>query len=215
MEIFKKFNLIYLEIHDVKDGLKTFNAGTRYDFYCFQKSEKYNNTIIKDEEGKIINIDIRTVKFIPNKKINKVISLIGDDRISVIFDSSYHASREYISKEKTKENIYEVVHSTPKDGPRILYSSLNNKGHFGIPKIIFGEAGINDVIIDINGDYGMTQGAIGLVIDNDDDPYLMKKVIESKEFLDIIDSCMWSNFRIDAKLFMLFKKQWYKNIIIT
>jgi superfamily II DNA or RNA helicase len=213
--IFKKFNLMYLEIHDVKDGLKTFNAGTRYDFYCFQKSEKYNNTTIRDEEGEIINVNIRTMKFIPNKKIDKVMSLIGDDKISVIFDSAYHASREYISKEKTKENIYEVIHSTPKDGPRILYSSLNNKGHFGISKIIFGEAGINDVIIDIDGDYGMTQGAIGLVIDKDDDPYLIKKVIESKEFSDIIDSCMWSNFRIDAKLFMLFKKQWYKNIIVT
>ncbi len=213
-DIFKKFNLIYLEIHDVKDGLKTFNAGTRYDFYCLQKSEKYNNTIIKDEEGEIINIDIRKIKFIPNKNIDKVMSLIGEDRISVIFDSSYHASREYISNEKTKGNIYKVIHSTPKNGPRILYSSINNKGHFGIPKIIFGEAGINDVIIDTNGDYGMTQGAIGLVIDKDDDPFLIKRVIESKEFSDIIGSCMWSNFRIDAKLFMLFKKQWYKNIII-
>lgn len=215
LSIFKKFNLIYLEIHDVKDGMKTFNAGTRYDFYCFQKSEKYNSTIIKDQLGNIINIDIRNINFIPNKEIDKVMSLIGPDRITVIFDSSYHASREYISNVKDKKNIYEVIHSTPKSGPRILYSSLNNKGHFGIPKVIFGEAGINNVIIDINGDYGMTQGAIGLVIEADDDPILMKKVIESKEFGDIINSCMWSNFRIDAKLFMLFKKRWYRDIKIS
>jgi hypothetical protein len=211
--LFKNFNLLYLEIHDVKDGLKTFNAGTRYDFYCFQKNEKYINTKICDEIGEIYNIDIRNLNFIPNKNIDKVIKLLGEDKISVIFNSSYHASRDYISDIKDDKFIYPVIHSTPKSGPRILYSSLKDKGHFGISKIIFGESGINDVIIDIEGNYAMTQGAIGLVLEKDDDPNLLKKVLESKEFKNIIESCMWSNFRIDAKLFMLFKKYWYKNII--
>lgn len=214
LSLFKQYNLIYLEIHDTKDGMKTFNAGTRYDFYCLQKNNNYKNTTIKDELGKVSIINIKTMPFIPNKNIDKVISLIGDDKISVIFDSSYHASRDYISSIKDDKHIYEVIHSTPKSGSRILYSSLNNKGHFGIPKLIFGESGINDVIIDRNGKYGMTQGAIGLIISDDDNLELMKKVLESKYFHEIIDSCMWSNFRIDAKLFMLFKKDWYKSINI-
>jgi hypothetical protein len=35
---------------------------------------------------------------------------------------------------------------------------------FGIPKVIFGESGINNVIVDTSGKYGLTQGAIGLKI---------------------------------------------------
>ena len=213
LDIFKNYNLMYLEIHDIKDGLKTFNAGTRYDFYCFQKNTEYNSTTIKDEEGNITNVDIRTMRFIPNKNINDVLSLIDDnDSISVIFDSSYHASRDYVSDIKDTNHIYEVIHSTPKTGPRILYSSINDKGHFGIPKIIFGESGINDVIIDMDGKYGMTQGSIGIILEKDDDPIMIKKVLESDVFKNILSSCMWSNFRIDAKLFMLFKKKWYKII---
>ena len=31
-------HLIYLEIHNTKDGMKTFNCGTRYDWYLIKKS---------------------------------------------------------------------------------------------------------------------------------------------------------------------------------
>jgi hypothetical protein len=32
-----------------------------------------------------------------------------------------------------------------------MYSQYNNKGHFGIPKVIFGETGTYNVIIDTCG----------------------------------------------------------------
>ena len=47
-----------------------------------------------------------------------------------------------------------------------MYSKVNDRGHFGIPKVIIGEAGINDVIIDIDGEYGLTNGEIGIKINN-------------------------------------------------
>ena len=43
-----------------------------------------------------------------------------------------------------------------------MYSSKNDRGHFGIKKIIFGESGIYNSIVDIEGKYGMTQGAMGV-----------------------------------------------------
>jgi len=209
LDEFKKYNLININIHNSKDGLKIFGANTRYDYYCLRKNNDYEKTIIIDENRNISKLDIRKVDFIPNKNIEKVFKLLGDDRISIIYNSSYHANSNIVSIEKDNIFKYPIIHSTTKKEIRIMYSSLNNKGHFGIPKLIFGESGINNVIVDLRGEYGMTQGALGLVLENDDDPILIKKVLESDDFKIIIDSCMWSNFRIDAKLFMLFKKGWY------
>lgn len=216
LEIFKKYNLMSLEIHNVSDGKKTFGAGTRYDFYCLNKSNIYNSTKIKDENGLLNLVNIEKLNFIPNSNIENIIKITNDDDdddfIKVIYDSSYHANRDYISDIETDFFKYPVVHSTPRSGARILYSSRNDKGHFGVPKVIFGEAGINNVIIDIDGEYGLTQGSIGLILEENDDPLKIKTILESDKFKNIIHSCIWSNFRIDAKLFRYFKKNWYNTI---
>jgi hypothetical protein len=87
--------------------------------------------------------------------------------------SAYEHRKLWMSHTKTNEYKYPCVHSTPKTGVRYMYSKVNDKGHFGVPKVIFGEAGINDVIIDINGEYGLTNGAIGIKI-NSIDPETLK-----------------------------------------
>ena len=49
-ELFKNNNLIFLEIHNEKQGLKIFKAQTRYDFYVLQKSyicESNKNKLLK------------------------------------------------------------------------------------------------------------------------------------------------------------------------
>jgi hypothetical protein len=69
-----------------------------------------------------------------------------------------------MSHTKNNEFKYPCVHSTPKAGIRYMYSKVNDRGHFGVSKVIFGEAGINDVIIDMDGEYGLTNGAIGIKI---------------------------------------------------
>jgi hypothetical protein len=58
--------MIYLSIHNTKDGIKNFKCGTRYDWYLIQKKDKYQNTIINDENNKIYNLDLEKWKFIPN-----------------------------------------------------------------------------------------------------------------------------------------------------
>ena len=59
-------------MHNVDDGIKTFKCSTRYDWYVLEKKEKYNNTIIMDEESKLNVIDIDDWKFIPNKMFDTI-----------------------------------------------------------------------------------------------------------------------------------------------
>ena len=53
--------------------------------------------------------------------------------------SAYEPRKKWISKTETKEFKYPVVHSTPKDGHRFVWSNRNDNGFYGIKKIIFGK----------------------------------------------------------------------------
>jgi hypothetical protein len=95
-----------------------------------------------------------------------------------------------------------------------MYSSRNDLGHFGIPKVIFGQSGVYNPVVDFSGMYGMTDNAMGIVITPEDDVGLLTRVLESDSFMDILKACSWSNYRIDWRLFTYFKKDWYKEMDI-
>ena len=213
----KKNQLIYLSIHNTSDGIKTFNCGTRYDWYLIQKTKKYKTTIINDENNRIHDLDLDQFNFLPNYNFNIVKNILtnkDEDKCEIIFsNSSYETRKEWMSKVETTEFKYPCIHSTPKSGTRYYYSSINNKGHFNESKVIFGDSGINDSIIDINGDYGLTQHSIGIKIYNIEEGDNIKKAIETEKFKDILLSCSWSNYQIDYILFTYFKKDFWKEFI--
>jgi len=72
---------------------------------------------------------------------------------------------------------------------------------FGVPKVIFGETGINNVIIDMEGKYGLTSGSIGIKIDSIEEGLKLKTALESEMFKKVLNACSWGNFRIDWRLF--------------
>ena len=205
--------MLYLSIHGVKDGIHTFKCGTKYDWYLIKKSSNNNTTLIKDEENVMTRIDLNKLDWLPNYNIENVVKLMSYDGLKVIMDSSYHAARIYVNNQQTDGYKYPLIHSTPIKNIRYKYSSINNKGHFGVKKVIFGEAGINHVIVDIEGKYGMTQGAIGIVITDREEGENIKKALLSNKFKSLLKSCMWGNFRIDWKLFTYFRKDFWKEFL--
>jgi len=214
-EIMTKENqMIYLEIHNTKDGMKMFRCGTRYDWYLIKKNNENKETIIKDELNKINKENLKMWNFLPNynfENIKKLIANENDEKCKIIYDvNKYETRKKYISLKQDEKYKYPLIHSTPKNGIRYMYSSRNDLGHFGISKVIFGESGINEVVIDKEGKYGMTQEAIGIETNNLNE---YKKFLESEFFLEIIKSCMWSNYQIDWRLFKYFKKDFWKEII--
>ena len=203
----------YLEMHDSKDGMKTFNAGTRYDFYVLQNCDIYTITTINDEDRTISEVDLTKYKFIPNKGLdffNKILAGPNDEKCPVIFNvSNYETRKEYVSDINDGEHVYTLIHTTTKNGTRYKYSSRNDKGHFGIKKVIFGDSGINEPIIDINGEYGMTQHAMGIKVDSLDEANKIKNVLMSDGFSKFLESVIWSNFQIDWRLFTFIKRDFY------
>ena len=235
----------YLEIHSKLDGLRDFNVQTRYDFYVIQKRvpntsiPTIDTTTIKDQTGVIhSSFDLSRWRFfLPNNGYERIepLLLVPDHDAPapaprVIFSRcQYGSDQSWVNPMPNEIYRFPVIHSTPKKGARVLWSSrchiaatatatataTDDGGYipmFGVPKVIFGESGINEVIIDSEGKYGMTQGAIGLPI-CDGDGLQMKQALESCEFQTILDAMSFSNFRIDWRMFLYFRPDFYKKIL--
>lgn len=216
-ELMMKKQIHYLECHNSNDGMKTFNAGTRYDFYVLENCPIYKDTLINGEDRKDVLVNLKNYDFIPNYNLelfNKIIAKEGEDKCPILFNvSNYETRKLWVSDDKSDEYRYTLIHSTPKGGTRYKYSSRNDNGHFGISKVIFGDGGIGDVIIDMNGEYGMTQHAMGILVSSLDEANNIKKALLSNEFNEFLKTVMWSNFQIDWKLFSYLKKYFWEEFI--
>ena len=212
----KQNQMLYLSIHNIKDGMKTFKCGTRYDWYLLEKKEKYKNTIVNDEKNKIIEIDMKEFNWLPNSNLILTKKLLSvNNNCNILCDFSYSRLNKKIVS-KTKNNIfkYPLIYLTPKKGVRYMYSNCNNKGHYNISKIIIGETGVDNAVNDYCGNYGMTQDSFGIIINSKEEGINIMNAIKTEKFKNYLkESCLWSNFRIDYRLFKSFKKDFYKEFI--
>ena len=218
--IMKEKDFIYLEMHDMKDGVKTFGAETRYDFYCIRNTNTTNHiTIVKCQDGVIENVCIKNLNFIPSGKFNEFKLLTAnqnDESVEIISDSSYHTQRlEFMSKNKTDVFIYPVVCRVYKDGTLdYWYSSINTNGHFGVPKLIWSDGRVMSVgsYVDLNGDLAINQFQFAIVDTPDTLPQI-KEAFDSKEFRDLMEYCTVSNMSINRKVIATFRKDFYKQFL--
>jgi hypothetical protein len=212
----KSRQMSYLEIHNEKDGLKTFGAETRYDFYCVKNTENLGNfeTEIVCQDGTVELADLSKMEFIPNgmyKTLGKLIAKNGEETVTILRDCSYHTQKEYVSGEQTEEFKYPCVYMMPKDGiPKLKYSSTNSKGHFGISKLIWSNGRIISVgsIVDANGEYGITEFAYAIV-----DTPRIKQAFDSKEFRALMEECAISDMAINRKIIATFRKDFWLEFI--
>jgi len=95
--------------------------------------------------------------------------------------SAYGSDKKNVSE--TKDDIYKhpVVYTIRiKDGIVLLYSNTRDNGHFGIPKLILKRGSVYS-ILDIKGEYGMTQFA-SAIVDTPENLIKIKEAIESRKF---------------------------------
>jgi len=224
--LFKKMavdnQMIYLEIHDKSDGVNTFGVQTRYDWYLLCNRPCYTTTVVKDEFSKIQSIDLREWQFLPNSEyslIKRILCSKNEPPVDIIYSRTQYATdMEWVNETKTATYKYPLIHSTPKKSEiRTFWTSTKTppiRGDlipmFDIPKVIFGEAGINTAILDNGGKYGLTQGAMAIPITSKKEGIAIKSALESSIFERIINAMCFGNFRIDWRIFLFFKRDFYK-----
>jgi hypothetical protein len=217
-DILKNKNMLYLEIHGVEDCNKTFGATTRYDWYVCQNNEKSGNTIVKGQDGKVENVKLSDWEFVPNMMFKKVKSLLGSgiDTCEVICDrSNYGADKKWVNKEQNSTFKYPCFYYIPKDKEASFrWSSRNDRGHFGVPKVIFcsGVYKSVDCFVDTDGNYGMTQWC-GAIVEEKKNLKNLYKALRSEEFIKLIDAVSISKTEMNAKVLKLFRKDFWKDFI--
>ena len=214
-KMIKENTMLYLEIHDAKDGMKQFNCGTRYDWYILQKKKNENyKTKILDQNNISYEINLNKYNWLANcelELIDKLIANENEEKCSVLYTrNNYGSDKKWTSNIETKEFKYPVLHSTPKDKPRYIWSNINNNGHYGIKKVMFGYSGMNNPIIDIDGKYALSECAIGIIINNEIEGQKISKFLVSNIFSKILKACLWSSFRIEWGMFKDLKKNFYE-----
>jgi len=214
--LLSKKQMEYLSIHSREEGVKTFGATTRYDWYILQNKESYKETIIKDEKGNIIEKNLSELSWLPNYNIEEILNLVAkekDDKLKINNDRCiYHTQNDNVSKTKNNIHKYPCLYYI---GPTTKYQySLNNIGHFGIPKVIISSGLIqkNRILFDKNGDYGMTEFCFGIV----DTPKNLEKIYEvtqTDKFIDYMKASFMGFCEIDRKVLKTFRKDFWKEFV--
>lgn len=212
--LLKSKQLMYLEVHSKKDGMKTFGASTPYDFYCLHNVPNTMFTKIKCEDGKVERVDISKMEFIPNgmfKDFEKLIAKDGEEKVNYLHSrSAYGSDYSHMHKEQTVEFKFPIVYYTYKDTSiRFMYSNTKERGHFNLPKVIWSD-GISTPIVDVNGEYGIAQFAFAIIDEPKNLPFIQKAMLHP----DFIKLMLFSNGisgqRYDKKAISLFRKNWWK-----
>lgn len=216
--LFKKMaknnQMKYLSIHGIKDGNTTFRCGTRYDWYVIKRTHSTENTLVNDEKGVEVSVNMRELEWLPNYKIDVVMRLLAkvdEERCPIIYNrSNYGSDKSYTSRIQTDEYKFPVIHTIPKSGIRYLYSSINTNGHYGISKVLFGDNGLNDAIIDMSGEYATSENSMSIQVNSIEEATRIKNTLLTTQFKEFIKACIIGNFRIDWRLFTYFKKDFWK-----
>ena len=219
-EIFER-NLQYLEIHNEKDGLRTFSSETRYDWYIIKNENvKTTSTNIKFQDGKTNIINVIGLEFIPNGEFDKIFSLIAknnEKKCNVIHDYSvYETRKKWMQRTKDEKYKYPCVYTVNSKSEITYYYSSEKKGHFGIPKFIWSNGRISSIgsYVDDKGEYGLTQFAYA-IIDEPENLSKIKEVFDNKQFRNLMELCAVGQLTINYKVISIFKNDFWKNILTS
>lgn len=212
---FIKRQIIHLDIHSKKEGIKTFQASTRYDWYVLQNIQYSYKTIVRDELGVINTLDLRKWLFLPNYLFDEIKKLLTKtDGIDVIYSSSiYDPRKTYVSESKNNAFIYPVIHSMTNVGITYLYTNYKYNKQFSVPKVVLSFNETQYPYNDYKGQFGMSNIAFGIPIKNKQEGDDMVNAINSEEFRNIIRATKWGAFQTDWRMFKYFKKDFYKSFI--
>ena len=207
----KDNQMLTLEIHNEKDGMKIFNAGTKYDFYLIKKCKPTEDTTVIDQFGKKSKINLTKLDWLPNNDFDKIMKALAkndNERMNILFTYEFEPRKPHMSETKDSIHKYPCVHSTPESGITLRYSSKKNDSLMKTKKVIAGLSSFGSAFYDNEGKYCMTQNAFAIV----DTEKAMKKIadfLRSDKMKELKSALSWGNY-FEWRVFLYFKKDFYK-----
>jgi hypothetical protein len=219
-DIIKKKKLHYLSINNEKKGMEIFGAETRFDYYLLENT--VNDGVLTEitfQDGTVDEVDLSNIGFIPNGSLSEVQSLIakeGEEKVDLLYSrSSYGTDKSNVSKVQENNFIHPCVYTVNYlSQPTFYYSSTNENGHFGIPKVIWSNGRISSVgsYIDETGEFALTQFAYAIADEVENLPNI-KRALDSVKFKKLMELCAVGQLTINHKVISTFRKDFWREFI--
>ncbi len=213
-KIIKERQIIYLEIHNIEDGLKIFKCSTRYDWYLIQNRDYTDKTIIKCEDGIIEEENLLEWDYIPNMMFNELKDLCNSNiKLDIWrYRSTYSTeNKKLVSKVENDDYKYPLIYTINKANDiSYRYTNNNTLGHFNKSKFIFSNGA--GFICDNAGEYGLTEWAY-CIYDIKENLELIEKCFRSNKFNKIKRAIQLDSSTYNIKVMKYFKKEFYKEFI--
>ena len=212
--------MCYLSMMGEEEGRKTFGVSTKADWYVLKNAPSKNLTVVRDETGKEQKFDLTKMDFLPSYMIGEIDGLLaraGEEKCEVIYSrGNYGSDKEWMSNKKEGKFKYPCVHSLNSEehgGMICWYSTVNDKGHFGVPKVILTWGRHQRPYNDYKGEYGTTQIAFGIVVASQKEGDLIVAAINTAKFQEILKATKWLAFQTEWRFFKYLKKYFYKQFV--
>jgi Eco57I restriction-modification methylase len=196
--------LHHLVIRNSIEGEKLFSSATRFDWYVLEKCKPYKKTRVNFEDYSEcdMKIDYR-LPFIPNfgwSIFNKVLRKLNNNGIKAQRDSACHTTRPFVSKvQKDGYNFVLLNSVSTTKGKNYAYSKTPHP-HQTDKKVIFSNGGIIVPFYD-NGNLGVTEGGIYILVDSSAQGELLVDFLNSNLVKYLVKATKWSNFETNKQLF--------------
>jgi hypothetical protein len=212
-------NLKYLCMNDFKKGQEVFKVGTNFDYYVLENNLSASNiTTITDINTKTYEKNINSWKFIPSGEFDlyeKILAKEDEERVNVLYDRTlYGTDKSNMSIDETDVYKYPCVYTiTQRDGVKYYYSSIKHskteKKDMFVPKVIWSNGLGTYPVIDLKGEYGLTQFSYA-IIDDINNLKNIETALNNPKFIELMDYVKFQNNKYNYKVISLFKKDFWK-----
>ena len=148
-------------VNGEREGRAVFGAATPFDAYAAFRGGPESPTEIETPAGSAMH-RAGEWDFIPSSEfavLRRIIAGPGDEAVRVVHDVSLYDERKGTASEsRTGDFRLPCVRYVHRDGTMSLWWAREDRGHFGIPKVMFGiMANSGDVRVDAEGGYGLVR----------------------------------------------------------
>lgn len=217
LELFNSGNPLFINLSDYSTGLRIFKVGTTCDWYVLQKARNEKNTTVVDVDGIEINVDMSSLELLPDRNLEECLKYLAspsEEKVDIIFSqTAYYTLNDHMSKERTDTFEHPIAYTvTQKNGLSFWWSSDNTKGQFGVPKVIVSKGAGCYPIVDLEGDYGLTQFTYAIADTKENLPKI-EKALKSEKFLKVMKDLGSGNDRYTREALSVLKKDFWKDFI--
>ena len=186
----RSLQMEYCKLSNYQTGMKLFGVNTTCDWYVIKNQPSDGTpTEVVDAAGGEHVLDLRNAVAIPDtipEEYKDIISFDSDaERVSIVYNYKYSGPSKHVSKEKTDEFKYPVLYTLKIDGPTFLWSNTNERGHYGIPKVLMGR-GKGKPHLDLIGECASCEWSYFVTADSDEELKNIHKALCTDECLDLL-----------------------------